>query len=458
MISNRIQFDAVKHDVFHPNQVGGVRQRSTEDAGLYLTHIVRAGWAKGLKTSVLAFDLAQFFPSINHDVLLAVLPKLGFPPNVVKFFASYLVGRSTQYAWNGFVSPHRSADVGVGQGSALSPVLSALTLTLIMRLFEQHRDACWLLSYVDDGTLIVQSKSLDINCLLLKKAYKVIFELFTQFALVLEHDKSEIYHFDRSRSDYNSSIDLGFAPFTGATPLKPKPFWRYLGFFFDCKLTFHEHVRFYSTKAFSSVKAMRMLGSSTRGLEPTEKRLLYRSCVVPIATYGYRLWFFEGARCKGTLKLLDQMQRQAALWITGTLSETHPVRSLLAGHMLGKAKPHPLSYQSMSRRQKLNTKGPIMEIVKRLPELTEHLEPMAPHARPGHRFHDRYWSRIHFEESLLPLTEDRNFELYLDFIADMFMSDDGGLCVGTDASVYANATSKKHTQSVVAGVLLRVLT
>ncbi|KDR84711.1 hypothetical protein GALMADRAFT_131510 [Galerina marginata CBS 339.88] len=35
----------------------------------------------------------------------------------------------------------------------------------------------------------------------------------------------------------------------------------------------------------------------------------------------------------------------------------------------------------------------------------------------------------------------------------MFMSDDSGLCVGTDASVYANATSKKHTQSVAAGVL-----
>ncbi|KDR64983.1 hypothetical protein GALMADRAFT_82438, partial [Galerina marginata CBS 339.88] len=221
---------------------------------------------------------------------------------------------------------------------------------------------------------------------------------------------------------------------------------------------------------------------------PTEKRLLYCFCVVPIATYGYRLWFFEGARCKGALKLLGQMQRKAALWITGafstspgpgvealagllpfhlllerlnyrailrigTLSETHPVRSLLAGHMFGKAKPHPLSYQSMSRRQKLNMKGPIMEIVKRLPELTEHLEPMASHARPGHRFRDRYWSRIHFEESLLPLTEDRNFELYLDFIADMFMSDDGGLCVGTDASVYTNATSKKHTQSVAAGVL-----
>ncbi|CAA7268148.1 unnamed protein product [Cyclocybe aegerita] len=32
MIANRIQFDAVKHDIFHPNQLGGICQRST-DAG-----------------------------------------------------------------------------------------------------------------------------------------------------------------------------------------------------------------------------------------------------------------------------------------------------------------------------------------------------------------------------------------------------------------------------------------
>ncbi|PPQ93518.1 hypothetical protein CVT25_005377, partial [Psilocybe cyanescens] len=39
MLSNRIQFDGVASDVFHPNQIGGIRQRSTEDAGLILTHM-----------------------------------------------------------------------------------------------------------------------------------------------------------------------------------------------------------------------------------------------------------------------------------------------------------------------------------------------------------------------------------------------------------------------------------
>jgi retron-type reverse transcriptase len=72
-VSNRIQFDCVKHGVFQSNQFGGIMQRSTKDAGLYLTHLVKAGWARGLKTSVIAFDIAQFFPSLNHDMLMAIL-------------------------------------------------------------------------------------------------------------------------------------------------------------------------------------------------------------------------------------------------------------------------------------------------------------------------------------------------------------------------------------------------
>ncbi|PPQ89171.1 hypothetical protein CVT25_006198, partial [Psilocybe cyanescens] len=262
---------------------------------------------------------------------MAILRKLGFSDNVVKFFSHYLVGRTTQYAWGDFISDLRQADadVGVGQGSALSPVLSALYLTLIMRLFELDplTRGCFLLSYVDDGTLVVQSKSLLDNCEALKRAYGVIFELFKKFGLALEHDKSEVFHFDRSHSKDNPPVDLGYTPYTGATPLKPKLYWRYLGFYFDRKLTFTEHVRYYSTKALSTVKAMKMLGSSTQGLRPVQKRILYRACVLPIVTYGFRLWYFAAARCKGALHHLSTMQRSAALWITGAF-RTSPTGGL----------------------------------------------------------------------------------------------------------------------------------
>jgi hypothetical protein len=43
MLANRMQFNTVGLDIFHPNQLGRVQQCSTEDAGLLLTHIVRTG-------------------------------------------------------------------------------------------------------------------------------------------------------------------------------------------------------------------------------------------------------------------------------------------------------------------------------------------------------------------------------------------------------------------------------
>jgi len=67
-----------------------VVQHSAENAGLFLTHLVHTGWAKEKKTSVLAFDITQFFSSLNHAMLLAILHKQGFSFIVAKFFASYL--------------------------------------------------------------------------------------------------------------------------------------------------------------------------------------------------------------------------------------------------------------------------------------------------------------------------------------------------------------------------------
>jgi hypothetical protein len=100
MLSNRLQFEAAKHGVRHPNQFGGVCQNSTEDTGCFLTHVVHVGWHAKLKTSMVAFDLAQFFPSINHDVLFSILGKQGFAPEVVAFFRSYLVDQFTHYTWD----------------------------------------------------------------------------------------------------------------------------------------------------------------------------------------------------------------------------------------------------------------------------------------------------------------------------------------------------------------------
>jgi hypothetical protein len=202
---------------------------------LFLTHLIKAEWVQGLKTSVVAFDIAQFFPSLNHDMLMVVLAWQGFPEHVRKFFASYLVGRGTRYLWNLFLSDRRSADVGMGQGSALSLVLSALYLTPVIKLFESQAAHlnCDVLSYVDDGTLIIQAKDWGSNLDHLREAYGIVFNLFECFRLVLEYDKSKLFHFTCKHGDTNPPLALRWGPFTEETPLKPKEHWQSLGFFFD---------------------------------------------------------------------------------------------------------------------------------------------------------------------------------------------------------------------------------
>ena len=109
------------------------------------------------------------------------------------FFRDYLVDRSTQYVWDDGTSPLLPSSVGVGQGSALSPILSALYLAPVLWRFHEEQAHATLMSYVDDGTIIVQSPTVEGNLTKLKRAYKSVFELTTALGLRLEHDKSEAF-------------------------------------------------------------------------------------------------------------------------------------------------------------------------------------------------------------------------------------------------------------------------
>jgi len=105
---------------------------------MYLTHIIHTGWAKECHMSVVAFDIAQFFLSLNHSFFSIYLEKAGLNANILKFFQSYHSNRSTAYVWNGFTFQKFATSIGVGQGSALSPILSAIYLTPIIKTFKKR--------------------------------------------------------------------------------------------------------------------------------------------------------------------------------------------------------------------------------------------------------------------------------------------------------------------------------
>jgi len=106
------------------------------------------------------------------------------------------------YIWNDLHSPVFKVNVGVGQGSALSPILSALYLTLFLYILEKRlknlKISISILLFVDDGLIIAQDKSLDISNSHLFCSYNVLSKLLDKFGLIIKHAKTENFHFNRS--------------------------------------------------------------------------------------------------------------------------------------------------------------------------------------------------------------------------------------------------------------------
>jgi len=108
-----MQFLLISNNFIHLCQLSSLKYRSTTDTYITLTHFIQSEWVKNLTTNMLAFNIMQFFPLLNHQLLLLILDKASFNHKVSVFFKNYLVGRKTKYLWNSFSSPFCNVDIGV---------------------------------------------------------------------------------------------------------------------------------------------------------------------------------------------------------------------------------------------------------------------------------------------------------------------------------------------------------
>ena len=163
-----------------PNQLGDIRQRSTTDVEIYLTHLIHVGQLKQCHTSIIAFDIAQFFLSLNYKLLSTCLKKAGLNTNIIGFFNDYHSNCSTTYTWNNFSSPAFNTSVGVGQGSALSFIFSAIYLAPIIKIFKKRiknlkeNILTDILSFINNSLLISQEKSYSLSSSFLLCSYNIV--------------------------------------------------------------------------------------------------------------------------------------------------------------------------------------------------------------------------------------------------------------------------------------------
>ena len=343
IIANRLQFDAAAYSLLHQGQCGGVQKHATIDAGLALLDFINNNRERKWHVSACAIDIAQFFPSLNHRAVVRVLAKLGFTNKLTILLDSYFRDRTTTYRWDTATSDPYDFSMGTPQGDCLSPIVSALYLSVAIKAVFPHifpPGPVRSLFFVDDGVLYTASDSLERNVQILSSTLTRLLTILAYIGLNIEPSKTELIHFYAFQLNTSArtlarihqpplNFEWNGADFT----IKPVQVWRYLGFFFTPTLDWSYHIQYYTNKAFSSVRACGMLGNSIRGIGPKQRSLAYQACVLPILSYGLALWY--APQGMGVIRHLKRMERVHAFalgWITGSF-RTSPIgaRGVIAG-------------------------------------------------------------------------------------------------------------------------------
>ena len=198
ILANRLQHDAAEHGILHRDQFGGVQGHSTIDAGLVLTDFISEHRERGWHASACAIDVAQFFPSLSHAVMGQILKRLGFSPVIITLIESYFRDRVTTYKWDNALSKKYDFSLGTPQGDCLSPILSALYISVAIRkVFPETMppNTTRCLFYVDDGVIITASPSLQTNVAVLRIYLLLLLQALSDIGLQVEASKTELIHF-----------------------------------------------------------------------------------------------------------------------------------------------------------------------------------------------------------------------------------------------------------------------
>lgn len=333
VITTRLSGLAGQHSLIANVQFGTPGRCTTTAVRVLLNPIYKAWTTQSSKkrATLLSLDIAGAFDRVDRAKLLNRLVEKGIPDWIVLFVWSFLSDRGTILVMVGDSSDHFWVNIGIPQGSPLSPILFLFFASPILELFADSTEANLLaIAYIDDTYLMVVSPSYQRNCEALAHYHEKLMGWALPNGVEFAPHKYALMHFrdPENRRDYRCQL---VPPIPGLEKLKPETEMRILGVTVDPDLKWDRHINNIKTKVAQQMKYLKRICKAHGGARLRTMRRLYLSKIRPIISYGCGAWFLDKDMVRGNLPFrlnktciekLESIQYKCLVQISGAMEKT----------------------------------------------------------------------------------------------------------------------------------------
>jgi ribonuclease HI len=306
VIAERISHAVETHGLLPTNHFGARKQRSAEQALVFLQEQIYTAWRRREIVSLISFDVKGAYNGVCKERLVQRMRARGIPEELCRWTEAFCSQRTASIQVNGHAAQMRDLpQAGLPQGSPLSPILFLFfNADLVQRRTDSNGGA---IAFIDDFTAWVTGPTAQSTRTGIEAIIDEALSWERRSGATFEADKTAVIHFTRKAYKADSE------PFViKGQRVEPKSHVKVLGVVMDTKLRYREHIARAASKGLKAAMELRRL----RGLSPLTARQLFTSMVAPVVDYACSVWMHE---CNWKVApAINRVQKVGAQAIIGT--------------------------------------------------------------------------------------------------------------------------------------------